>query len=215
MALVSLAKYKRAIGETDGANDTLHTEALDDASQAVLDWTDRDFGVTPVVATRSYPYDGSGFLEIDDATTINSVTFAGAVITPPRYKARSEGPALTYGVVSYLELPPFSTESGEMGFMNNLDVYLTRYGPVYREVDVVINAAWGFTPVPGSVERAVIITAAAYEADEGRSAVGLAAKSVAEVAESYVQSEAAGRAGDDPLPKRAQSLLAPYRRHVL
>lgn len=212
--LVTLDKFKLAIGDTGVANDAKHNDALSDATAAILDWTDRDFQAPLVTESRTYKYAGGGILEIDDTAAINSVTYAGSTLAADRYVPRREGPASVH-VYSYLELPVFFQESGEMGFEQNLDVWLTRAQSITREVDVVVNAQWGWPIVPGDVQRAAIITAAGFETDEAGSAVGLAAKSVAEIAESYIQADASQRTVDDPIPKRAQALLAPYRKHVL
>ena len=216
--LVDLAKFKAAIGETSAANDSIHTEAIEDASAAILNAYDRDFASAQVTEDRDYKYDGGGVLEIDDAEAINSVTYlpASTPLTTSLWIARREGPA-SVTVYSYLELPPFTRPSGAMGFTQNLDIYLQRH-PSFREIDVRINADWGWPTVPDDVQRATIWTAAHFEA-QSRTATqsqGLASKSVAEVAEAYIQDqESRQQAAADAIPPRAVALLERYRRHVL
>lgn len=207
--LVTLSKYQEAVGTS--ANPTKQTEAIEDASAAILNWTDRDFSAADVVATRTWKYDGSGILDIDDCHTITAVTFQGTALAAGRYIARKEGPE-SVPVYSYLELPPFTTPSGQMGFTYNLDVFLSQF-PV-REIDVSVTATFGWPTVPDDVQRATIWTAAAFEADPSSVTGQLQSKSVAEVSESYAQAAAitAQVADEEPIPPRARALLWPYRR---
>lgn len=217
--LVTLTKYKAAIGETSAANDGKHTEAIEDASAAILGWSDRDWGEAQVTEDRTYRYDGSGFLEIDDADTINSVTLDGALLAEESWYAGKDGPT-AIPVYSYLELPPYSEESGEMGFTRNLDVWLrrTRQTPY---VDVVVNAQWGWPVVPDDVQRATIWAAASFEAatPDSTGAGEITGEAVAEVSRTYLAmqglDEATNPLDEEPLPRRVRGLLYPYQRHVL
>lgn len=214
-ALVSLAKYKLAIGETGSANDQKHQDALDDASAAIMAYSDRDLGVATVTEDRTYPYDGSGFLEIDDASVVNSVRLSTEALAfnTATWEAQRDGPT---GVpYSWLILSPMNRISGEMGFTYNLDNAILR-GIFTPELRVVVNATWGWVTVPADIQRATIWTASAYEAISESEGGSLSSQSVAEVSRSYVF--AAGGPNPDmqsDIPARAKTILDQYRRHSL
>jgi hypothetical protein len=212
--IVSLAKYKRAIGETDAANDQYHQEALDDAEAAVAAYSDRDLGVAVVEEDRTFAYDASGYVEIDDASVVNSVRFetSSTALNPNSWEAMKDGPA---GVpYSYLLLPPSSRFSPEMGFTYNLDVWAGEGGALSPETRVVVNAEWGWATVPGDIQRAVIWTAQSYESMSSSEAGALTAHSVAEVSKSYTFVPQQDQEVAD-LPARAKGIIDNYRRHVL
>lgn len=224
MALVTLSDYKTAIGETDASRDAYHQLALDAASDAILAYSDRDFGSPLVTETRAYKYGGAGVLEIDDAQAINTVTFAGAAaLVAGSWIAKKEGPTAT-APFSYLLLPVIdwgrsaAQSLGEMGFTRNLDRFLASPGG-FRELDVSVNAQFGWPTVPKDVQRAVIWTAQDFEAahPSGGGSGDLASKSVAEVAESYFAEQVvqAGSSGPGPIPQNAAAVIDNYRRLVL
>lgn len=216
--LVDLDKFKLAIGETTNDNDDKWLDALEDASSAVLNYTDRDFGVDEIDEDRTYTYNGRGLLEIDDASAIDSVEMNGTVLAETTYVLGMEGPT-SAAVYTYIELPSFMTLDGEMGFTYNLDMWLAIHGRTPVRVPVVVNGTWGWPVVPDDVQRATIITAASLASDLTTAfSQGLQSRSVAEVSESYAL-QAAVQAqtldGEDPLPIRARQLLAPYRRMTM
>jgi len=214
-ALLSLAEYQAATGNTD--NPTAQQIALEDASAACLTYTDRDFVSTPVTETRDFTYRGNGFLEIDDATAVHSVSSDFPITS---WFANSDGPA-GFGVLSWLELPKYDsralTSIGAMGFTSNLDVILARSGWTPRWT-VSVNADWGIAPLPRDVRRGLIIQAQAYEnASVDETSGPLTSETVAETSRSYavftqpqpVQEEDAG------IEPAAQALWWPYKRHTL
>jgi hypothetical protein len=202
--LVDLDKYKEAIGETDDANDNFHTEAIEDASAAVLNFTDRDFASDPVTEARTYNVPSSGFIiDIDDATEVLDVDGLGSA----NWRAGNDGPATMHGIYTYIEYA--FRHSLLMGFTRNEDVF---GGNPFETVTV--TADYGWPEVPDDVQRATILTAQSFEGDRSNPSGALASKSVAEVAENYLQQQQYQSAVDDnePLPARARSLLLPYRR---
>jgi hypothetical protein len=214
MCLVSLAKYKRAIGETSSANDTIHQEALDDAEAVILAYLDRDIGTPVATADRTYRYDGSGFLEIDDAAQVNSVRYStsASVLSTSAWEAKKDGPpSVPY---SYIELAPLRSFSAEMGFMYNLDQAFAR-GILSPEVDIVVNANWGWAVVPNDIQRAAIWTAAAYESLSTSEGGAVTSESVADVSKTYSFADATESGEVEDLPPRAKVILDKYRRHVL
>lgn len=207
-SLVSLADFQLAVGAGD---DDQQQMALDDASAAVLNWTDRDFGSTPTTETREYPYDGKGVLEIDDASAVTGVsgTLAGS-----NFIAMKEGPA-SVTVYSYLLLPPSLQPSGEMGFATNRDPLGLHFrSQLLPIVMVSVTGTFGWEAVPDDVRRAVIFTAQEYQKAAATNSSGdLQAKSVAEVAEAYFEGEDQKSDVIEGLPQRAVDILWPYKRH--
>lgn len=219
MALVTLVKYKSYIKESSNANDTFHQDALDAASDAILNYTDRDFGTANVTESRVYQYDGSGILNIDDAAGVHSVTFPNAIVlTTTSWVAKKEGPVRATPF-TYLELPRIDWHAqdpaslGVMGFTSNLDVFLPRL-PSVTEVAVTVNADWGWVTVPLDVQYATMWTAHSWEQDSptGGGSGELSSESVAETSRSFFAAQAASEATDEALPARAVSILDQYRR---
>ena len=206
--LVSLTKYQEATGSD--ANPERQLEAIEDASQAILNLTDRDFGSEAVTETREVRLPAEGYIvDIDDATEITDVNgLAGYT-----WRAWGEGPAATYGVLTYLEVR-IRLSSPLMGFARNHD----RFGSYFHDDVIEVTGTWGWPEVPGDVERACIWTASAMEGDADNLQGTLAAKSVAEVAENYMQQQqqtSGGRSDEEALPSRARALLLPYMRTKL
>ena len=216
MPLVSRDKFKRALRITGNADDTLIDEALDDASSAVRDYAGRAFGSVSAPGDRTFYYDGSGVLDIDDASAVTVVRWANAAtsLSTDVWEARSELPADIY---TYLELPPgwAGAVNPAMGFEYNLDNYAR---PGTLEVPVVVTAAYGWNTVPGAVQRATMFTAAAMMAFPpvaGQTGgATLASESIADLARSYVIEQGLTQASEG-LPARASTLLDPYRRHTI
>jgi hypothetical protein len=213
--LVTLADYQTATGST--ANPGAQQIALDDAIAACLTYTDRDFASTPVTDSREYTYRGTGFLEIDDATKVNSVTSDFPLVW---WAAHSDGPT-GFAVLSWLELPKFDRQAlasiGAMGFTSNLDVLLSRSGWV-PEWTVTVNADWGIAPVPNDVRRGIIKQAQEYERTGLSNSSGeVSSETVAETSRSYVISAPAQPASteDAGYSAAATALWWPYKRHTL
>ena len=216
MPLIPLEEYQELVGSYE--NPALQLAALEAASQAILNYTDRDFGnAAEDDEDRVYQYNGRGLLEIDDASIINSVTFASQLLPNAQWRAGFEGPSHV-GMYDYVELPTFSSLSGEMGFMYNLDAFLTQ-GAGVRTINVTVNADWGWPDVPEDVKRGLLWTAASFQSDITTLPAGaLTARSVAEVSESYAVQAAIQRQttdGEEALPTRARGILAPYKRMTM
>jgi hypothetical protein len=218
MALVTLAKYKRAVGidPNDTTDDQALNEALEAASVAAQNYAGRDFGDSAVTGDRTFTYDGSGILNIDDAVAVNTVRYStsSTAMSAAAWKAKREGPSRTAQVYTHLILPTWTYPNGEMGFTYNLDVFIARHGwPSNYEADVVVNAEWGWPVVPEDVQRAVIFeTADLYEGGAQAAAGGLTSKSVAEVSEAYFVNTDTATGSNEPLSSRARRLLDPYKR---
>jgi hypothetical protein len=177
-----------------------YAEAIAAASAAVRAWTDRNFeAATGTATTRTFEYDGSGVLEIDDCTSVTgvAVTVPNGVdrsLTPVEFSPRPfEGPIFDYITMS----PSWGQISREMGFTRNLDRY---EGPLGYQPTIKVTATWGWPEIPADVRRAVIWTAVAL--------VENPRPFISESIEGY--SRTIGPAPFDAIPQRAAALLAPY-----
>lgn len=224
MSLITLAEFKLRVGLPAGAspNDAAYQAAIDDASAAVLNEYDRDWGEALVTEARDYAYDGSGVLSIDDAEAIHTVTFAGgSALSASAWRAKREGPA-SVQVYSWLELPVIQWGSsvpqslGEMGFLQNLDRFIAQPGG-FPELTATVNADYGWPVVPDDVKRAVAWTAFDFfqTSPSGGQAGEVASESVAEVAKSFfAEQQGETSSSPEPLPARARAILDAYRRGV-
>jgi hypothetical protein len=207
--LITLAEFKTAMGvaagDVDPTRDARYQQSIDQASTAVSTYTDRDFATATVTEQRSFEYDGSGFVDIDDCSNITAVTYSisGYDTLIPTFEWRGE----PYGgaVFTYLVVPNWGPRfSPEMGFTSNIDVLyregrFTGLGPTVK-----VDGTWGWTDVPDDVKRAVIWTAVSM-ADNPEPYIS---ESIADYSHT---SEARGLT-EDAIPGRAKDLLAPYMR---
>jgi hypothetical protein len=184
-----------AAGNTE--RDAEFDQAIDVASAAIRSYLDRDFE-TPVSAseTRTYYYDGSGVLEIDDAQTITAVTLDGAPLTTDEYSAEPSGNA----PYTWLFLPSHGRSvNPEMGFERNLD---TLWWKTLDKPQVVqITGTWGWPSIPWDVKQAAIWTVVNITETQRP----VTAESIGGVARQYSGSSFA-------IPIRARELLSPYFR---
>lgn len=206
--LITLEELKIALGysETEALRDAKLEKAISAASNAVRRFADRSFGLPLVKATRTYEYDSSGFLDIDDAGVVISVNFVfGGLETPITtfyWRAEpQEGPPYTY-----LRIPHWAgVYSPEMGFTYNLDVIARDKGWPGLIPQVKVEAEWGWPEVPEDVRQATIWTAAKFAEKPDQL--------VSETIEHYSYTSQARTGGPLPaVPSPAQDLLAAYVR---
>lgn len=200
--LLTLADYKTIAGITGSTQDTQITAVIPAASQAIRSYTDRDFASTEVTEDRDYLYDWSGFLSIDDASAVNSVSLAGSTLGTNAWLAQPAGGP----IYTWIELPQRGL-SPEMGFTYNLDVFLRERGT--QAVTVTVNADWGWPDVPADVKLAAVWTVSEFLRESSPSGA-VASESVAEVARSYALAQAQGR--PESIPVRAREVLDQYRK---
>jgi hypothetical protein len=208
--LISLAQLKIAMGITAAEVDLVRDEKLElsiaDASAAIRSYADRSFGLPAVKGNRIYEYDASGYLDIDDAVSVESLVFIfGSLETPiePFYwrAEPQEGPPYTY-----LTVPQWSGSiSPEMGFTYNLDVISKDRGWPGLIPTIKVTGEFGWPEVPADVQRAAIWTAAAMaeKPDE------MVSESIAGY--SYTSANRTSSAVT-AIPSRAKDLLAAYER---
>lgn len=205
--LITLEDLKVALNipDTDTSRDAQFQQAITVASVAIRSFTQRNIGGATVTETRTYNYDGQGWLTIDDATAVASVTLDGTALVPdvdfilgPDRQVVPDAPL----IFEWLELVPYQFQSPEMGFMRNLDRLWWRIKRVYK---VAVTADFGWAgAVPADVQQAAIDTAVAL--------VSSPEPFIAESIDSY--SYQRGQALQDAIPDRAKGLLADYRRYL-
>lgn len=203
--LIVLEELKNSLGVQDSntAKDALYQRCITAASAAVLSYTDRDFASAAVTEQRTYEWDGSGYVDIDDASAVTAVTLSwdsvDTAVPSSQWRAQPQtGPVYTYVVVP----SKYGFGSPEMGFTRNLDVYAEENGIGYLPPLVKVDATWGWPVVPDDVKQAVVWTAAAMSEN--------VTPFITESIENY--SRTVGMAPRVALPDRAKDLLAVYQR---
>lgn len=209
--LITLEQLKIAegiqAGDTDEARDKRYEQAIKGASAAIRKYADRAFGIEAKAGTRTYEYDGSGYVDIDDAMTVTEVTFIFGTLETPLSSfywrpEPQEGPPY-----SYLTIPHWAgIYSPEMGFTYNLDVISKDRGWPGLIPLVKVVGEFGWPEVPSDVQQACIITAGA-----------LSEKPTAHASEriasySWAQSIRGDLTDVTAIPARAMDLLEPYIR---
>lgn len=201
MALVSLALLKSILNipVTDVSRDDELEFALQAASDAVEDYADRTFTLqaSGVPTPREYEYDGSGWLDIDDCTTITEVRFGDRALLESDWHAHPVGKLTFHYII--LHDGYYGQASPEMGFKWNAD--RLPFHPV-RPPMVTVTAAWGWPTVPFPVQQATIWTAIALTENPR--------PYISESIEGYTRT--VGEAPSFFVPPRAQAALVPYVR---
>lgn len=210
--LLTLADYKLLLGvdPTDTTSDLRIAALIPAASRAILAYTDRDFSVTTGVSSiRTFQYDGSGFLEINDCTSVVDVSTNSGVsgqLYPLDQNAWTAQP--DRGEVFYYLIIHGGTAFGmspEMGFERNLDTL----GVLYKPVLMTVTAVWGWPAVPPDVKLAAAWT---IEDALGQTAAGpLVSESIAGYSRAWAP-PASGDGGMLAIPNRARDILANYER---
>lgn len=215
--LLTLNEYRTATGVdlTDTRNDARITQWIPWASQAIRSFTERDFGAPTVTEERTFEYDGSGYLDIDDAAGITQVSFVFSntpdlALTSDEWAAkperRDDAP-----VYQYILLPGHTGTawgaSPEMGFTRNLDVYYRERSASGLTSKVKVLGTWGWPDVPGDIKMAMVWTLQEWIARPSGEAV------TSEAIEGWSRSWG-GRGGvaaaSFAIPQRARDLLVNY-----
>lgn len=222
-ALITLEQVKIAKGVTDNdaARDARYEQAIEFASTAVRKYADRLFGIPLVKETRSWEYDSSGYLDIDDAATVEGVVFVFGGLRMPittfYWRAEPQGGP----VYSYLNIPHWAgIYSPEMGFTYNLDVISKDRGWPGLIPLIEVTATWGWPTVPLDVQQATILTALEFaDIPDNFVSENISGSSYSYQTAIRVGSGSPGGGANDLLPSaipgRAQDLLAPYVRFLI
>jgi hypothetical protein len=184
-------------------------DAISAASAAVRAYTDRDFTLNSsgVATARSFEYDDSGYIDIDDAASVTSVRILLPYNAPSIIMGTEQWQALPFdGPVKdnlILYYPQFAHGmSPEMGFTWNLDTYDYRGGP---PPVVEVTAVWGWAEIPDDVEMATVWIASAFSEDDR----SITSENIDSYGRSY------STAPPSAIPLRARDLLDQYRRIVV
>jgi hypothetical protein len=214
--LINLSEAKTGLGIPTGdtSQDDSLSQLLPMVSQAIRNETERDFGTPLVTETRTFEYDGSGFLDIDDASAITAVSLVAlgypSLVLDPALGAwrampqrRDDAP-----VYWYISIYGGVGISPEMGFKQNLDRFYAEGGFGYVPTLMEVTGTWGWPVVPQDVKLAAIWTLQSWSGSSGQE--GLTSESI----ESYSRSWAGSNAFDGALgvPNRAKDLLATYQK---
>lgn len=222
--LVSLIDFLNTTGQTEASLDPdtgvpQVQHAIKAASAAVRSYTDRDFTLAADAdqAPRQFRYGGAGTLEIDDATSVNSVKVVASQFTAERVLDTSEWFASAVenpdGVLDSLEFYtvfPAHAANPSMGFTYNADTIPWRgYYPLLIEVD----AEWGWPEIPMNVQAATIIAANYNVVQSDPSA--LSSEAIAGYSRSFNNPRTTSRgytAFVQQIPLQAIAYLDPYLR---
>lgn len=210
--LLTVAEYKAfdGIPVTDTRKDAKIAALLPAVTLAIQAYTDRDFTVSSGLAgARQYMYDNCGILDIDDCTTVTSVSTDAGIpgtsydLDPLAWVAM---PA-TSPINNYLLIlgGPFGNRwNGEMGFTRNLD----NYEWAGRDPIMTVTATWGWPAVPQDVKLAAYWTT--NEIMNRPSGEALQSEAI----EGYSRSWGRGQTVEASLaiPGRARDLLSSYQR---
>lgn len=218
--LLTLTEYKNLAGIplSDTQYDTQLGSLLPAASLAIRNYTGRDFDTTPVTEQRSFEYDGAGFVDIDDCTSVTGVALAFTYGPDIALDATYQWRAKPYGgpVYHYLELvgTPYGI-SGEMGFMSNLD-QAARDGRLLAQLPVAkVTAVWGWPSIPEDVKLAMLWTLEDWGAGgAGPTTPGVTAEAIEGFSRTFASGRDAASAARALLavPNRAKDLLAAYQK---
>lgn len=210
-SLVSLDQYKVLMGvdPTDTRNDGRISALLAAASITVKNFTGRDFTVaTGVPSSKTYSYDGSGYLEIDDATAITHLTTNGGITGGVYDLDDAEWEQLPHNSPIYYYLAIFGGRwlpaSPEMGFERNLD----QIGYTARQPTITVTADWGWPEIPEDVKLATSLVI--ENIISGPESDGLTSEAIEGYARSWGNSNNA--VASMAIPGRARDILVNYQR---
>lgn len=211
--LITLPRLKTAMGYAQPSavhpDDPKLTAAIAGASAMIRNYTGLKFEVASgsVATTRSFEYDGSGYLDIDEAQTITTVVSKSGyttVPTTPMSLSVDEWGAypLNLPVKLWLRLAEAYYGRGispEMGFTYNLDTLAYKYPFKPNIIDV--TAIWGWPAIPEDIQQAAIWTAVSINESPKPYA--------SEAIENYSRTRGPGDT-DEAIPIRAQVILDSY-----
>lgn len=213
--LLTLPEYHALAGLdiTDTRDDAKISALIPGASKAIIGYTERDFGSPTVTEARSFPYDYSGVLDIDDASAITEVRFlvpngTDMVLDSDQWygaPARRDDSPVYY----YIVLTALSGGSPLMGFERNADVLAAEGRLSGIITTAVVTATWGWPVVPDDVKMATFWTVQDWSSKSGGEEL------TSEAIEGYSRSwgGAGGQASpSQAIPNRARDILANYQK---
>lgn len=211
--LITLEFLRNILGYdvTNTRDDLRYTTLIPLASLAVRNYTERDFGAPLVTEERTFEYDGSGYLDVDDADAITSVKFVvphGTDIELPEDawlpspRRRDDSP-----VYQYIWIGSGFGYSPQMGFERNLDRWVLENGQGTTGL-AKVTGTWGWPDVPGDVQLATVWVAQSWKDKPTQNLT-------AEAIEGYSRawgSRSGGAGVTLGIPNEARDLLENYRK---
>ena len=216
--LISLADLKTAlnIDPTDDRKDAMYTAVIPAVSSMIRTYTGRDFGAAAATEARNFEYDGSGFLDIDDAATITQVEFvvpnaANIVLTSDQWYAapprRDDSPVFSYIVLtSLLGINPY------MGFERNMDVLYEEGRLPLVTRTATVTGTWGWATVPQDVKWAAVWTIQEWTSKPS-GGENLTSEAIEGYSRSWGRNGAV--AASPAIPGRALDILAAYAKVMI
>ena len=216
--LLTLEELRTARGDSpdDTSNDSEYAAIIPVVSKVISTYTGRDFGSPLVTEERLFEYDGSGFLDIDDCTSISQVALSVPNVTPDTVIATDAWVAMPprrddSPTFYYIRLPQNigpGYVSPEMGFKRNFDVYYREHSLLDWPLMVKVTAQWGWPDVPEDVKAAAIFTVGDWLAGE-QGGDDLTSESIEGFSRSWGGRGSEGR-NRLAIPGRARDILAAY-----
>lgn len=149
--IVTLAQFQTfARNELAGADDAILQACIDAAEPLVKDYCERDFMVASAASDRTYspPNEGDLVLRIHDCTTVNTVTVGTAVRDSASYQTEPLNKLSWSGQARPIEqLRSFYYP------------WLFYGGRSWININITVNATWGWASIPPAVTQATLITA--------------------------------------------------------
>jgi hypothetical protein len=214
--IITVSEYKTLRNITDSDRDASLALAAEGATDAILQFTDRDFTTAAAPATKTYTWNGGNVIEIDDVVSVSAVVLDGQ----PLQENRDYILGPTTGVAQafyWIDLYNDIVESPLMGFSRNEDV-LARAGILDRRtrrrdrlVQVEVTGSFGFpSPLPASLRVAAAWLMDIIAPVVAGDTTGHQAEAIADL--SYVNASEEDKGIEPVLPPRVVSLLEPFRR---
>lgn len=221
--LLSVADYKK-LRQIDAApNAALDAQlelALEMADSAIEEETGRDFLSEPTTLTKKYRYNGSGVLDIDDASQITAITIEGWTLDPELdvIAGPSRGPMFWWLEFAFNGPLPNPESAGVMGFTSNRDRgFMGRANAYFTFIEITGTFGWADADIPASVKQAAAMLVDSY-AREASDAAGnesrVTSESIADLGYGYniEPPEESDSGGAAALPSGVRALLEPFRK---
>lgn len=208
--LITQAEYQTATGS---GSDPRVPGAIEGASSAIRAYTGRLIGLPIETETRSFDYDGSGVVEIDDVVNVTDVSVGSASLQAADYVLRPRSAAETSFPYYWVEVAPAQGMSPEMGFTFNLDQFpfVARTTPL----TVDVTGDFGWPDVPEFAKQAAIWTVDNWLTDPTGSTGGqLSSEAIADFSQAWSVPQVPA-AVLSALPERAREVLDPIVREAL
>lgn len=212
--LITLSRFKAlqpGINDPNAPNpkDPTYSALISAASALIRSYTGMEFNVvrsSTLPTTRQYQYDGSGWVDIDEAQNITTVSIVGNYLGAQAWNYTQYdwiAYPLNTPVKRWLSLPPSTYGiSPEMGFTYNLDTLASKYPNSQALVNV--TAVWGWPSIPEDIQQAAVWTAQSMLDSAG-------GEYQSQTIANYSRTKAyASVVEGDPIPPKARAVLESY-----